>query len=147
MKKTKTLDDLEYAYRIYTPSGGHKVFRIIKINKKSQRTETIKAAELDDVNAKFVEGKLNKETARELVEKIKEKLYEKDGVKKVTSIVLPENKKLLNDYWHKTYVPKLKELEDPAATLYEFERAIEAVGAVSLKKASQNEIKKASDPL
>lgn len=141
-KKYKSPQGLNYSYLIYPPSGAHKGFRLIKIIKKTNKTETIRSPELEVINDKFIGGELNKLKAREAIERIRENLYEKDGVKKVEIIIHPENKRLLDNYWAQEYVPTLNTLSDPDTARYELERAIEAAGPNSLKTCSKLELQR-----
>lgn len=140
-KKNKTLDDLAFRYQIYPPSGQHKKFRIIKLFKVGG-TETIKLSELEKINSDFQNKLIKSDEARERIEILVDKLYAKDGIKKVETVVHPDNVQILNEYWKSEYVPRLKELEDPDTAKYELERAIEALGNCSLRKNSKSELQK-----
>ncbi|MEZ0208840.1 MAG: tyrosine-type recombinase/integrase [Candidatus Paceibacterota bacterium] len=144
--KAKSAEELEYSYRIYPPGGGHKGFRVFKLYKKLFRNEAVKHQDLEDINNKYISNKINKKTARELVEELREKLYLADGVvSKQPKEASTENLKVLNQYWESEYVPRLRRLEDPDTAWYELERAVRSLGKVSLKSASRNELQKQVD--
>lgn len=143
-KKLK-IEELGYRYQIYAPSGYHKTFRIVKIEKGTGKSETIQTSEIDKINELYLNKLLKLDDAREKLMAIVDKLYSKDGVKKVNTFVSPENQRVLDEFWKAEYVPKLKNLSDPDSARYEFERAIEVLGNCSLVKNSKSELQRQVD--
>lgn len=144
-KKLKAPEELTFRYQIYPPSGNHKTFRIVKLEKGTGKSETIRTSETEKINEQLLNKLIKAEDAREKLAAIVERLYAKAGVKKVSSVVNPDNKAVLDEFWKAEYVPKLKELSDPDSARYEFERAIEALGNCSLRKSTKSELQRTID--
>jgi integrase len=144
LKRRQNPDVLGYTYRIYAPSGKHKTFRIIKLFKNGA-AESIESEALNIVNQGLTSGRLNVGEARDHLEKIRENLYHADGVKTFAIVFNSDNRKILNDYWEAEYRPRLVNLEDPDTALAELKRSVDAVGAVSLRSGSRNELQTALD--
>ncbi len=134
--------NLDYSYRIFAPSGAHKSFRILKLTKLG-RSASVRVPELKSVNVDYLSGKLRHAEARNLIEQIRDSLYASDGVKKFTLVFNSDNQKILADYWEDEYRPRLVRLIDSATAKAELQRSISALGAVSIRTATRNEIQDA----
>jgi integrase len=136
---------LDHTYVIYGPSGTHKHHRLVKINRVTQKTETVKVPEIQHIAEMFLDGKIDDDEARKLLSDLRFKLYEKDGAT-ITKIVFnTENRKLLEKYWKDEYEYRLGRLVDSKTTWYDLSRAVDAVGKVSLITGTRSEIQKQID--
>lgn len=144
MLRKRAPSNLEFSYRIYAPSGRHKSFRILKLFKDGS-SESIESEALQKVNAALKSMEISEAEARNHVEKIRDDLYAAAGIKNFAIVFNSDNRKILNAYWESEYKPRLINLEDPNAALSELKRSVDAVGAVSLRSGSRNELQAALD--
>jgi integrase len=128
---------LNYSYLIYTPAGGHRAFRIVKVFKGTGKSTTIKLPEIEKVNADYLDGKLDESAVRERLESIRKKLYASDGAPIVEVNVHPDNQKILNAYWKSEYSGRVKTLVDSRSAYYRVRQAIEVAGPLSLKTVAK----------
>jgi site-specific recombinase XerD len=141
-KVSKPVDerDLDYSYQIYKPTKGREAFRVLKYFKATGKSETIKHSDIDEVNDKVAAGKLKHDAAEKLIDALRVRLYEMDGVQRREAELSLDNEKLLNKYWVHEYNPKLKLVADPKGAYAELRRALEALNDLSLEHASESEL-------
>jgi integrase len=141
-------DTYPYRFTIKYPTSGRTRFRVEKrkidaaTGKVLSSTTLKRHTTLEAINDAFKRKTLTREAAEAAVKELVEKLYEEDGA--FTAAVFNEdNRKLLNEYWEREYATR--DLVDPDTARYELERAVEAVGPLSLFSASREELQRAVD--
>lgn len=139
-RRTKTPDEIDYRFRIYPPSGQHNKFRVIKVFKVTQKTETVYSSDIDAINEQFLSKVISADDARAKLSAIVKKLYQRDGVKLSELEIHPDNMKVLNNYWKVVYENRID-----VSARYEHERAIRFLDNTLLRKNSQSELQKTLD--
>jgi integrase len=119
---------------IHAPNKhGRKTFAILK--RENGTSKSLKIPELDAINRKFLDKTIDHNTAVELVQELKDKLYERHKVEKY---VHNENLDLLKDHWEKRY--EHKDIKDKDSAYSRLRRAVEAIEDLSLLTATTHEL-------
>jgi integrase len=145
---------LTYRYVVLNPtlkpgekaSGKHAYFRLEKRTKNSEGKVTgspkVEHPTLKSINENYLAGRLDYDAAKKNLKDLVEQLYKDDGALKAVTHNT-ENQQLLKDYWTAEY--EGRELIDPKTARYELERAVEAVGMLSLHSATKDQLQKVVD--
>ena len=137
-----------YSLEVYSPSGAHKSFRIAKVYKGSRKVETIRTNDTDKVNEAFRIGAMSEADARRQMEIIRDQMLEEAGlVKNEPKEIHNDNRKDMEDYLTLKYGRDMFQLKDPASTRNEWTRAMEAIGDLSLRRASKEQVEEALSAL
>lgn len=151
--RSKIKDDINYRFVIRNPSqtrgnGNRASFGIIKREFNSGEVTSSKGADLkpisqealDSINKRYTAGKLNFEDARKEVEELVENLY--IDLKAVKAVVFnTANLKVLQEYLDSCYTEaRRKKLSSYSSARSEAERAIEALGGLSIQTATPKQI-------
>lgn len=151
IKKASIPGDSDLRYYIRSPSGNHKKFKIQAYIEpvRGSRTylhdddERYKAIEtlVNPINKQFLEGILDIENAKVILNDAITELYKKQNTKEIILkrvILSNENQKLLNKFWEEKYSSKI--LSDEASAKSDFIRALKLVDTLSLYTASAKDI-------
>lgn len=128
--------------KIKSGNGSRKTFAIYKqiVQSNSTINETINSKEIDAVNEQYLNGVIGYDLAVRNITKIQSDLYRQIGVNNSPDVFNNQNQKILNSYWDKVY--KDRELIDENAAWNKLQRAVIALGNVSLISATKNELQK-----
>jgi integrase len=139
MRKLIDLSKVKHRYHVRHPRSERR--RSYKIVKQSGSTfETISHPTLDSINNSLKSGQIDPATALKNVRDLVDQLYKKDGAKVFTVTHSEENQRLLERFMDAQYAHR--DLVDPMTARYEFERAIAALGPLSLVSASREQLQK-----
>jgi integrase len=123
-----------FDFFIHAPNKhGRRSFAIIQ--RQGKVSKTLKLPELDAINKNFKEGVIDYNVAVDLVEKLKNRLYEQH---KPDKFVHNENVDLLKKYWAHKY--EHKDIKARSSAYSRLRRAIEALEGLSLLTSSQYDI-------
>jgi integrase len=134
----KVLKEIPYRLTIKHPTSGRRGFRIERRERGSSKT--IEHPTLDTINANIRRGALSQEDALKNVLDLREQLYKEAGAYQVV-VHNDQNLALVERYWKEEYAHR--ELVDPETAKYELDRAIKALGMLSIYSASSAEIQAA----
>lgn len=136
----KVLKDIPFRFTIKHPTSGRAAFKIER--REGGSSKTVEHPILDTINTNLKAGKIDRDTALKNVLDLREQLYLAAGA--VRGVVHnDENRKLLERYWKAEY--QHRELVDPQTARYELDRAVEALGMLSIYSATQEQIQAAAD--
>jgi integrase len=135
----------EFNYIIYAPAGKHKKFRLIKVHKVSGKSEVIRSKEIDRLNEDYLAENISEAEIRKELESVRSKIYKQAGIPEAPLTFNSENRKLLERYWRDEYEFRASRLVDIKTARWELERAVDAVGSVSLKTGTRNALQKEVD--
>lgn len=127
----------QFRLTIKHPTSGRVRYKIERREKGVSKT--LKLPQLDALNRSFKAGKITAEEALKNVLEIREQLYLEAGAT-TTQVFSTENQQIANDYWKVEY--ESRELVDPSTARYEIDRAVAALGTLSLRVATAEEIGK-----
>lgn len=136
---------MKIAYTLKRPNTkGRKTFAIIKDERDDtgKRTQsTLKDSRVESINA-LVEQKLRDVTTAEIeLRAVIEELYAADRRLRGVGTYNDHNQKLLEAYWLAEY--EGRDLSDKASAKQRLQRAVDAVGLLSISSASRNDLEKA----
>jgi integrase len=119
-----------------------RTFQILRvtINRETKKPQYSKIQDqrLDALNKLFLEGVHDFSDAEKQAESLREDLY-KAELKAFPKVVFnSQNLKLLDTYWKEEYAHR--HLVDESSSRYELQRAVEALGSISLVSASARDI-------
>lgn len=119
--------------RIYLkrPNGRRKSFAIYK--REGNQNITIKCPDLDALNTSDIDPDIKLKNALE----IKKRVEREYGIASV-AVHNDDNDRIVEQYWRERYIRR--ELVDTKTARYEIERAVKALGNLSLVSASEVEI-------
>jgi integrase len=142
-------DGLGFRYRIQTPAGKHKGFRLFKVFSAPKPGESksvqVNIPELDNVNAKFKIGQLSRDEAKRLVDGVVEDLYRNFDIRKVTDTNTKPNQATFESFWKKRYGDRSVKLVDEDSTIAKYDRALASIGDLNLITAPLKELQVAVD--
>jgi integrase len=127
--------------QIGSKKGQRKTFSIYKrvFNENgTTNNETIKSKEIDSINDQYLQGAINYDLALRNIKKVFTDLQKEAGIFKSPDIFNNQNQKILENYWKSEYEDR--DLVDPKSAKAKLQRAIDALGNVSLLTASKKEI-------
>lgn len=136
-------EQLDFSLEVYSPSGAHKSFRIVRVYRGSRKTETVRTDETERVNEAFFQGAISEENARHQMTAIRDTMYKELGISPIVLVWNEENRRYMEEYLKFKYGARMATLKDPASTRNEWTRAMDSVGELDLRRASQAEIEKA----
>lgn len=133
------------------PAGAHRRYRImrgIKLPNGKVVHETIRDERLDQINAAFLapDKPLSPAAADQAVMDLMQRLYKERDAAKPIPVFHNDNVKVLESFWKRQYGSKkgeLRSLKSPNSARAAFERAIRALGNLSLLTASKEEMRDA----
>lgn len=129
--------EADFRFVILNPTGGRTTFKIDR-----RPGKRVSDPRLDAINQKFKLGELTFEAAKKQVEELRYNLYREE--KAIKAVVHnSDNQRLRDRYWEAEY--SHRELVDPKTAGYELDRAVSALGSLSIHSASKEEIQKAVD--
>lgn len=141
-------DTYPYRFAIKHPTSGRTRFRIEKrkvdvaTGKLLGSTTLKRNATLEAINDAFQRKALTRHAAEAAVKELVESLYKEDNAY-LAVVHNEENRKLVDQYWEREYAAR--DLVDPSTARYELDRAVEALGPLSLYAASREEMQRAVD--
>lgn len=129
--------------RIYIkrPTGKRRSYGIVKLD--NGKSEHLHSPALKAINQKVKNNTLAPDMAEKNVQELVDKYKKQFGIEKQPIIHNDDNQRLLAQYWKAEY--EHRELADKNTAKYEFDRALKALGNVSLISATKEEIQKALD--
>ncbi len=129
MKKWSFPPELSWRLKVQPPAGQHKRWRVMKVFKEKgkQRYEQVLIPDLS----------LAVEPRKEC-DLIVQQLYRDAGAKLFIEVSNSDNRTVLKRFWDDVY--KNKELRDRASALAKYERAVDAIGNVSLIGGTHSEL-------
>lgn len=136
----RVLKDIPFRFTIKHPTSGRRGFQIER--REAGSSKTIEHPVLDTINANLKSGALSQEDALRNVLDLREQLYKEAGALKAV-IGNSDNDKLLERYWKAEYASR--QLVDPQTARYELERAVKALGILSIYSATSTELQKVLD--
>lgn len=116
---------------------GRKSFGLLRRNPEG-KSEKVKSAEIDAINSKYQRGIIDFDSAHAKMKDLREKAYK--AIKPKRSLC-KANLDLLEDYYEKYY--RYKDIKAHRAAWNRLQRAVEAVGELSLLTADRFELQKA----
>jgi integrase len=119
-----------------------KTFAVYK--RDGKRNSTVKIPDLDALNESLIRGIVDPITAEKSVKLLVKRLYAQNGI----NTELPsnaDNERILNEYWQRQY--KHRKLVDRNSARYKLERAVRAMGDLSLLTATQEQFQEKLDSL
>ena len=129
--------------KIQSGKGERKTFSIYKIKTNhdgSTSSETIASKEINSINEQFLSGTISFDMALRNIKKVFKNLQRKNGIVVAPDVFNNQNQKILNNYWEREYQDR--DLVDAQSAKFKLQRAIEALGNVSLLSATKEEIQK-----
>lgn len=135
----RVLKDIPYRFCVIHPTNGRTKFAIEK-RTKGAGIKAVDHSTLDAINEAFRKGTVSRETAHKNVLDLREQLYKEAGAYSAV-VHNSDNRRVADEYWRKEYGHR--ELVDPATARYEIDRAVEAMGMLSLLSATGEEIQNA----
>jgi integrase len=131
-------------YWIKKPGGTRKRFAIVERESRQGKAKQVKDARIDSINQQFVAGTLTLEEAHALIHRIKSEYQSK---LKQHSNFNDANLVLFSRYWDARYSRRKIDPDSVRSARNNYQRAIKAVGALSLAGSSIEEIQRALDRL
>lgn len=124
-----------YDFFIQAPNKKHgrKSFAIVQ--RQGKANKSLKLPEIDEINKRLKDGRIDFNTALDLITDIKNKLYAKHNP---TPVLHSENIRLLKEYWEKRY--EHKDIKDKESAYRRLRYALEAIDTLSLYTATQHEL-------
>lgn len=150
---------LTHSYRLFSPSGKRKSFRISERTpegkftavaeshpsyKSSPQFRTIVTA-LASLNEAFKRGDISQAAAKLQVQLVVEQLYRMDGVKFREAGSHKDNQSLVDDYMARVINRRKTKAVSKKSALQFMQRTIAAIGEVSIRTASVDELQDALD--
>lgn len=137
MRRIHIPADVKHRYRLFSPTGKYKSFRIKRVAAGGS-FEAVSDARLDAINKNHLSRSLTAAEARQQVELLIEALYRADGVRVSRVESNSQNEKLLVKYLEQL-PPKGKKHSQAARANYLW-AAVRAVGELSLLQADASQL-------
>lgn len=124
------------------PGNGRKSFIILRLDVRdgAKKTSKVNSESLDAVNAAYISGQKSLDACTVLVKEIIQGLYKELERTQPKIVHNSANRQLLDRFWEAEY--EHRDLVDPSTAKNAFNRAIEAVGELSLYTATREELQK-----
>ena len=139
---TRKLEKTDYFKKV--PTGQRKTFAVVKrITGKdgSKSNTTIADERIDSVNRAYLNQTLTCQDAFAKIQMVVDSCYAKDSKTKIPRIFSKANQNVITAYWEAEYSDR--DLIDPATMKNDLQRAVRAIGKLSLHTASKDELKDA----
>jgi integrase len=136
-----TLRQPPCTYNIKKPGNGRRTFAVsarVRRPDGSSSYQSVSDERLDSINSNLLSEKITFESALKQVKAFVRDLYRDRGGTEEIPVFNSDNTELLRKYWRAEYADR--ELVDPDSARYDFERAISAVGSLSIISASKQKL-------
>lgn len=121
---------------------GFSIYKRIQNEDGTTKNETIIREDIEAINQSYNESKITFEEAHANIKKVHKVLLKSIGIEERPDVYNNQNQRLLEKYWVKEYEDGDRNIQDPASAKSKLQRAILAMGNVSLISASKQEILK-----
>lgn len=131
-------------FYIRKPNGksvNFSIYKRIENSDGSTSNENIELKEIAAINSQYHASVIDITTALNNLNKIKINLLRNEGIDTPTHAFNLDNEKVLDHYWEQEYANR--DLIDPSSARFKLERAIRAVGNISLLSGTRKQIEDA----
>ena len=118
------------------PSGRRRSFRILK--QTASKFETVRSPDLASINSNYLAGRIDFETAEKNVRNLINHLQPK-----LVPVHNKDNSKVVDQYWAEEY--RHRKLKDRDTARYELDRAVRALGNLSIQSATRDQLQEHID--
>lgn len=142
MRKFVIPNSVKHRYRIFSPTGKYKGFRLKRV--EGGKFAAVVDERLTIVNAQLLQKQISPEVAKEKVEEIIFSLYRRDGVMIGRTVSNSQNEETLRQYLLSTHKTKARFSSKMAKENY-LRQAVRGLGEVSLLSGTLAEMQSAID--